>query len=244
MTDQSPNDGFRASSFMQGHNAEYLEHLQARYAEDPGSVDAEWRDFFADMGAAEDTAKAEATGPSWARADWPPQPDDELTHALDGQWPATPDVDGKELGKKIEKKASDTGSQVSEGQIRSAVLDAVRALMLIRAYRIRGHLIADLDPLGLREKDYHPELDYKSYGFTEADMDRKIFIDNVLGLEVATLRQILDLVKRTYCGTFALQYMHISDPEQAGWLKERIEGYGKEVKFSKEGRRAIRSTRC
>ncbi len=70
-------------------------------------------------------------------------------------------------------------------------------------------------------------------------MDRPIFIDNVLGLEFATMREIIDIVKRTYCGTFALQYMHISDPEQASWLKERIEGYGKEVSFTREGRHAI-----
>ena len=85
----------------------------------------------------------------------------------------------------------------------------------------------------------HPELDPASYGFTEADMDRPIFIDKVLGLEIASMRQILDIVKRTYCGTFALQYMHISDPEQAAWLKERIEGYGKEIAFTREGRKAI-----
>jgi len=111
--------------------------------------------------------------------------------------------------------------------------------MLIRAYRIRGHLIADIDPLGMRDQTPHPELDPKSYGFAEADMDRPIFIDQVLGLQLASMRQILEIVKRTYCGTFALQYMHISDPEQAGWLKERIEGYDKEIRFTREGRKAI-----
>ncbi len=111
--------------------------------------------------------------------------------------------------------------------------------MIIRAYRIRGHLAADLDPLGMRDSSNHPELDPKSYGFAEADMDRPIFIDNVLGLQHASMRQILEIVKRTYCGTFALQYMHISDPEQAAWLKERIEGYGKEIAFTREGRKAI-----
>ncbi|MDA0962977.1 MAG: 2-oxoglutarate dehydrogenase E1 component, partial [Proteobacteria bacterium] len=107
------------------------------------------------------------------------------------------------------------------------------------AYRIRGHLIADIDPLGMRDQTLHPELEPKSYGFSEADMDRPIFIDNVLGLQIASLRQIVDIVKRTYCGTFALQYMHISDPEEAAWLKERIEGYGKEIAFTREGRKAI-----
>ena len=128
---------------------------------------------------------------------------------------------------------------MSDEAIKRAVLDSIRALMIIRAYRIRGHLVADLDPLGMRSQTPHPELDPKSYGFAEADMDRPIFIDKVLGLDFATMREIIAIVKRTYCGTFALQYMHISDPEQAGWLKERIEGYGKEIAFTKAGRKAI-----
>ena len=153
MTDQSRNDVFHASSFMQGHNAAYLEQLQARYAEDPGSVDESWREFFDQLGADGDTAKHEAQGPSWARNDWPPQPQDDITHALDGNWPAAPEAqaDGKAIAEKIAKKAGETGAGVTQEQIRAAVLDSVRALMLIRAYRIRGHLAADLDPLGLRD---------------------------------------------------------------------------------------------
>ncbi|WP_299138122.1 2-oxoglutarate dehydrogenase E1 component [uncultured Tateyamaria sp.] len=237
MTDQSPNDQFHASSFMQGHNAEYLEQMYARYANDPTAVDESWQAFFKAMGDDEVSVKREAEGPSWARADWPPQPGDDLTAALTGEWAPEPEVKG--AGDKIKAKAAEKGVAVSDDQIKRAVLDSIRALMIIRAYRIRGHLVADLDPLGMRDQTPHPELDPKSYGFTEADMDRPIFIDKVLGLDVASMREILAIVKRTYCGTFALQYMHISDPEQAGWLKERIEGLGKEVQFSREGRRAI-----
>ncbi|WP_296766242.1 2-oxoglutarate dehydrogenase E1 component [Sediminimonas sp.] len=236
MTDQSPKDQFAASSFMQGHNAEYLEQLHARYAEDPAAVDEAWAEFFRSMGDDEAAVKQEAQGPSWARDDWPPAPTDELTAALDGQWPA---VEAKGVGDKIAAKAADKGISLSDDAVKRAVLDSVRALMIIRAYRIRGHLVAELDPLGMRDQTPHPELDPKSYGFTEADMDRPIFIDNVLGLQVATMRQIVEIVRRTYCGTFALQYMHISDPEQSSWLKERIEGLGKEIKFTRRGRRAI-----
>ncbi|WGH80092.1 2-oxoglutarate dehydrogenase E1 component [Jannaschia ovalis] len=241
MTDQSPNDVFRSTSFMQGHNAEYLEQMYARYAADPAAVDETWKQFFEALADDAANAQAEAQGPSWARRDWPPQPADELTAALTGEWPAPP-VDAKEAkaaGDKIRAKAEATGTKVSDEQVRRAVLDSIRALMLIRAYRIRGHLAADLDPLGMRAETPHPELDPKSYGFTEADMERPIFIDNVLGLEVATLNQIVSILKRTYCGTFALQFMHISDPEQSAWLKERIEGLGKEIEFTKKGRRAI-----
>ncbi|KIC16996.1 2-oxoglutarate dehydrogenase E1 component [Leisingera sp. ANG-Vp] len=237
MTEQSPNDLFHASSFMQGHNAEYLEQLYAQYANDPNAVDAAWGEFFRQMGDAELDVKAEAAGPSWARADWPPALDDDLTGALTGEWPAPAEAKG--AGKKIKDKASAKGVEVTDDQVQRAVLDSIRALMLIRAYRIRGHLSADLDPLGMRAATARPELDPKTYGFTEGDMDRPIFLDNVLGLQVATMRQIVEIVKRTYCGTFALQYMHISDPEQSSWLKERIEGYNKEIKFTREGRKAI-----
>ena len=237
MNDQSPNDIFHASSFMQGHNAEYLEQVYAQYAKDPASVDAQWQEFFAALGDAANDVTAEAAGPSWARNDWPPVPNDDLTAALDGQW-AEP-IAAEKAGKKIKDKAAEKGVAVSEDQVKRAVLDSVRALMIIRAYRIRGHLVADLDPLGMRDETPHPELDPKSYGFTDADMDRPIFIDNVLGLEMASMRQIIEIVKRTYCGTFALQYMHISNPEEAGWLKERIEGFGKEIAFTREGRKAI-----
>ncbi|WP_238370982.1 2-oxoglutarate dehydrogenase E1 component [Heliomarina baculiformis] len=238
MTDQSSNAQFHASSFMQGHNAEYLEQLYAQYAGDPSAVDTAWAEFFKALGDNGQDVRAEAQGPSWARPDWPPMPDDDLTGAMTGEWAPAP-AEAKAAKEKIESKAKEVGAEVTDDQIKRAVLDSIRALMLIRAYRIRGHLVADLDPLGMRDQTPHPELDPKSYGFNEEDMDRPIFIDNVLGLQVAPMRQIVDIVQRTYCGTFALQYMHISNPEEAGWLKERIEGFDKEIKFTREGRKAI-----
>ena len=236
MTDQSRNDIFHASSFLQGQNAAYIEQLYARFTEDPDAVDAEWAEFFRALGDRERDVRAEAQGPSWARA-VATEPD-EILAAMTGEWPAAA-AEVPEAGPKIRAEAEKRGISVTDEQVKRAVLDSVRALMLIRAYRIRGHLAADLDPLGMRDPAERPELDPKSYGFTEADMDRPIFIDNVLGLQTATMRQILAIVKRTYCGTFALQYMHISDPEQAAWLKARIEGFDKEIKFTREGRRAI-----
>jgi 2-oxoglutarate dehydrogenase E1 component len=237
MTEQSPNAQFRAGSFLDGANAEYIDQLAANYAADPASVDAQWAAFFRELGDSDMDAKRQAEGPSWARADWPQVPNDDNTSALTGEWPEAPVAKG--AAKKITEKAAEKGVELTADQVERAVLDSIRAIMIIRAYRIRGHLAADLDPLRMVTTGTHPELDPASYGFTEADMDRPIFIDNVLGLEMASMRQIVDIVKRTYCGTFALQFMHISDPEQAAWLKERIEGYGKEIAFTREGRKAI-----
>ena len=238
MNDHSPNAQMRAASFMDGANADYIDQMQARFARDPASVDASWAEFFRAIGEGPVEAARAADGPSWARADWPPVPADDLTAALTGEWPVAP-KEAKGAGKKIVEKAAETGVSLTDAQVQRAVLDSIRALMIIRAYRIRGHLVANLDPLGMRDDKLHPELDPASYGFTEADMDRPIFIDNVLGLTHASMRQIIDIVRRTYCGTFALQYMHISNPEEAAWLKERIEGYGKEISFTQMGRKAI-----
>jgi 2-oxoglutarate dehydrogenase E1 component len=120
-----------------------------------------------------------------------------------------------------------------------ATRDSIRAIMMIRAYRMRGHLHADLDPLKLKADEPAPELDPESYGFTEADFSRKIFIDNYLGLEYATLPEMLAILQRTYCGTVGIEFMHISDPDEKLWIQERIEGPDKEISFTPEGKKAI-----
>ena len=215
-------------SILSGVNAPYLEQMYQSFLRDPSSVGADWREFFEREG---DSANALADGPSWARKDWPPVQNGELTSALDGDWASAEEVLVDKIGKRSPAASAD--------EVRQATKDSLRALMLIRAYRIRGHLIADLDPLGLQPKNVHPELDFKTLGFTEEDMDRSIFIDNVLGLESATLREIIAILKRTYCGTFAVEFMHITDPQQKAWLQQRIEGPDKEVTFTKRGKRAI-----
>src|SRR6185503_8222922 len=106
----------------------------------------------------------------------------------------------KKVKAKAEAAAAQTGAPVSASEVEQSTRDSVRAIMMIRAYRMRGHLHANLDPLGLADpvEDYN-ELSPSAYGFTEADYGRKIFIDNVLGLEFATIRQMLDILTRTYC---------------------------------------------
>src|SRR5262249_43191011 len=139
----------------------------------------------------------------------------------------------------IRAKAQRAGVEVAAADVHEATRDSVRALMLIRAYRIRGHYHANLDPLGLEPPKTSEELDPRSYGFSEADYDRKIFIDHVLGLEFASLREIVAILQRTYCQTLGVEFMHIAEPAQKGWIQERIEGPDKEITFTREGKRAI-----
>ncbi len=238
---EEANDVFALTSFLYGGNADYIEELYAAYETDPNSVNAEWRDFFANLGDNPKDVIENARGASWEKSSWPVTPKDELTNALDGNWA---DVE-KHMTDKLKGKggkAAAAAPALSEAEITQAARDSVRAIMMIRAYRMRGHLHANLDPLGLSEKpDDHNELAPENYGFTQADFDRKIFIDNVLGLEYATVREMLDILKRTYCSTIGFEFMHISDPAEKAWLQERIEGANKSIAFTPEGKKAIMS---
>jgi 2-oxoglutarate dehydrogenase E1 component len=229
------NDQFSLTSFLYGGNADYIEALYANYEDDPNSVSQEWRDLFASMKDNAADVRRNAAGASWAKPGWPIAANGELVSALDGNW--------GEVEKRIEKKVRDkapAGVALTDEQVHQSTRDSVRAIMMIRAYRMRGHLHADLDPLHLAKpiEDYN-ELSPASYGFTEADYDRPIFIDNVLGLEYATIREMLQILERTYCSTLGVEFMHISDPEEKAWIQERIEGPDKGIAFTKEGKKAI-----
>ncbi|WP_243370216.1 2-oxoglutarate dehydrogenase E1 component [Microvirga solisilvae] len=235
MARQDANENFLNTAFLYGANASYIEELQARYEKDPSSVDAEWQAFF---GALRDDKKAvetAANGPSWEKPNWPIHANGELISALDGNWAQVE----KAVGDKIKAKAEGKGAQISQAEVLQATRDSVRAIMLIRAYRVRGHLHAKLDPLGINPRPSDEELHPSHYGFTDADWDRKIFLDNVLGLEFGTIREIVAILERTYCQTLGVEFMHISDPVEKAWIQERIEGPDKEITFTNEGKRAI-----
>ena len=234
MVRQTANANLLLTAFLYGGNAAYIEELQARYERDPESVDAEWQAFFAQMDD-RSTRKNGKQRASWTHPSWPIQANGELVSALDGNWAQLE----KAVGEKIAARAKTGSAQVSSEGIQQATRDSVRALMMIRAYRMRGHLHANLDPLGLEAKGDHEELHPSSYGFTEADYDRNIFIDHVLGLEFATIPQMLAILRRTYCGTIGFEFMHISDPAEKSWIQERVEGPDKEITFTPEGKRAI-----
>jgi 2-oxoglutarate dehydrogenase E1 component len=235
MSRQDANAAFALSSFLQGTNATYIDDIYARFEKNPSSVDAEWQDFFKSLKDTPSDVRKNAEGPSWGRDNWPLAPRDDLTSALDGNWAEVE----KSVGTRIAAKAQARGAELTAADIHQATRDSVRALMLIRAYRMRGHFHAKLDPLGIEAPRDREELDPRSYGFTEADFDRKIFLDHVLGLEYGTLREIVAICERTYCQTLGVEFMHITNAAQKAWIQERIEGPDKEISFTREGRRAI-----
>jgi 2-oxoglutarate dehydrogenase E1 component len=238
VTRQDINQALLQTSFLYGANGAYVEALQAKYEQDPYSVDIGWREFFDALGDDPASVGKTAQGASWRRPNWPPTPKGELINALDGDWP----VAEKAIADKLRARAAAANEAApSDEAIQRATRDSVRALMMIRAYRMRGHLHANLDPLGLEPQKDHEELHPATYGFQESEWERRIFIDHVLGLEYATVRQMLAILRRTYCGTIGFEFVHISDAAEKSWIQERVEGPGKEIQFTKEGKRAILS---
>ena len=209
-------------SLLSGANATFIAEMNRAWRADPKSVDQNWNAYFEAFGDLAYGGDEAESGPSWGRAP------SRVIGAVD------PDASIKAVA-----EGHVSGRTMNATDMRAATLDSLRAVMLIRAYRIRGHLIADLDPLSLEDKPLHPELDPKSYGFGDDDWDRPIFIDHVLGLETATLSEIIDRLRKTYCGTIGVEFMHIQDPAQKAWIQERIEAIGNQTDFTVKGKKAI-----
>ena len=235
MKRQDENEQFLKTSFLYGGNASYIEELYASFENDPNSVDKSWQQYFKQLADNPKDVKENAAAPNWGRKDWPPRIDNELISAFDGDW----GEHAIKVQKAVNKRAASEDRRMSDQDIMLATRDSIHSIMMIRAYRMRGHLHADLDPLKLKKFDEAPELDPASYGFSEKDMDRKIFIDGYLGLEFATIPQMLEILRRTYCSTMGVEFMHMSNPEAKAWVQERIEGPDKEIHFTDMGKKAI-----
>ncbi len=234
MSSQENNIIFQKTSFLSGTNSSYIEKLYAKYVENPASIPDSWRQFFEGLGDQKDNI-IENQGPSWAPSN--------IKYISNGDLDVyekylPKNLNGNSIKEKIVEK-NRTLSSDEKFDVERSTIDSVRAIMMIRAYRIRGHLIADLDPLQLQEKHHHPELNPETYGFKKEDRNRKIFLDKFLGLEYATVNEILEILLKTYCSKIGIEFMHMSDPEEKKWIQERIEGKGKEANFTSEGKKAI-----
>ena len=212
-------------TLLNGINTEYVAHLYGEYLKSPSKVDESWRSFFSGLNDTELTILGELQGASWT-----PEENRPASRGF-GKAQVTDAAGAK-------KSASNDPKTMQDAK--AAALDSIRALQLIRSYRVRGHLMADLDPLGLKEVKPHPELDPAHYGFTASDYNRPIFINNLLGLdEFATLTEIEARLKEIYCGKMGLEYMHLTDPNEKLWLQDRFEQKGNMPEFTLEGKKAI-----
>ena len=219
MSSSQDNNIFKKTSFLAGNNSAFIEEFYADYLNNPQNLPPGWKDFFDGLKDKEEIISKTIEGPSWG-------PKKNIKKK----------VSNKEL---TESKNLNKQEKINPSILEEATKDSVRAIMLIRAFRIRGHLIANLDPLGLMERKEHAELKLETYGFSDNDLNKKIFLDGVLGLQNATLSEILDLLKRTYSGNIGYEIMHIGEPDEKAWLRERIEGPEKEITFTENGKKAI-----
>ena len=202
-------------NFLSSANAPYVAELYFKYKNDPNSVEENWKFFFNSLNEDEIAVLGDFGGPKWKKR--PSNIIDEVS-----------------FNQTINLKPN-----INSQSFKLSTLDSIRALRLIRAYRINGHLIANLDPLNITKKDYHPELDYKSYGLKDVDLDRDIFIDGSLGLEKTSLKNIIKILKETYSASIGVEFLHMQSPEQKQWIQERIEDVRNKTFFTKEGKKAI-----
>ncbi len=223
---------FLENSFLYGANSVFIEELYQRYLSAPTSVDASWQRFFGSLGDPAPHHVSWDASPSGVIG----QPDPDVQAAPQGDKKAG----AKSSGASADKSGSINASDVAKMQ--EEALLALKAQQLIRAYRVRGHLLATLDPLGIEKPTMHADLDPASYGFSAPDYQRSIYLGGNLGFERATLREILDTLQATYSGTYGVEFMHIQDPVQRDWVQSRIEAARGRPNFSTDEKKAILRT--
>ena len=222
MTSNRDNSIFEKTSFLHGNNSAFIKELYLQYLNNSKDIPQSWKEFFDGLGEDEEIIKKEILGPSWA-------PLKKINIKIKKTKPhlneeKNIDVDVATISKKeyeIEKQHS------------------VKAIALIRAYRIRGHLIANLDPLGMMEREYLHELHPADHGFAKEDYNKKIYLNGYLDRDYATVNEMLLFLKKTYCLSIGSEYMHISDPVEKKWFRERIEKEENKLNFTENGKKAI-----
>jgi 2-oxoglutarate dehydrogenase E1 component len=210
---------FEKTSFLTKSNSAFLEQMYLKYINKDLDLPSSWKNYFDDLGDELDLVVNEIKGPSWA--------------------PIKKQINIVE--KKPKKEVHSNGSvknAISENNLQNNI-DSIKAVELIRAYRLRGHLLAKLDPLGLKKTEYLEELHPEYYGFKKSDYKREIFLNGVTNKKYSNINEILTFLNNTYCGPIGYEYMHISNPEERIWLRKRIEEDENEIKFTKNGKEAI-----
>jgi 2-oxoglutarate dehydrogenase E1 component len=222
----SKNLEFEKTSFLNKSNSAFIERMYLKFINKEADLPESWKHYFEGIGDELNIVAKEINGPSWG--------------------PKKNKVDIDELQKKIDQKENnlenklvDRSEKFNYQLLANSNKDSISAVSLIRAYRLRGHLLANLDPLGMRESDYLDELHPEFYGFKKENYDKKIFLNGVINRKDATIKEILKFLKKTYCGNVGYEFMHISNPDERKWFRDRIEQDTNALEFTKNGKEAI-----
>jgi 2-oxoglutarate dehydrogenase E1 component len=222
MSSNNDNLVFEKTSFLQGGNSSFIKELYLKYLENPNSIPQSWIDFFDGLNEEKGLIEKEVFGPSWA----PKKKDNQKTNTQEKNF-----IKNKEV--------TSNGQLVSTEKLEKEKEQSVKAIQMIRAYRIRGHLIANLDPLGMMERKYLHELHPADHGFKKEDYNKKISLHSYMDRGSATINEILSSLRKTYCSTIGVEYMHISDPVEKKWFRERMEKKENQLAFTGNGKKAI-----
>ena len=222
MKSKQGNTIFEKTSFLQGINSPFIEELYFKYLQDPESIPESWVKFFDGLDEDQEVIKKEILGPSWS----PKKSNKFKTNILK-----------KDLLE--DQQTSNNGQSISQENYEKEKEQSVKAIALIRAYRIRGHLIANLDPLGMMERKYLHELHPADHGFKKEDYNKNIYLGEYMDRKYANINELLSFLRKTYCSTIGVEYMHISDPVEKKWFRERMEKKETQLNFTSTGKKFI-----
>jgi len=208
------NIEFQKTSFLNKSNNVFIEQMYLKFINKDSNLPESWKKYFEGIGEEVDIIVKEINGPSWS-------PKKRIN------------ID------EIKLPVKENISEISQKNLNRLNGDSIKAVSLIRSYRQRGHLIAKLDPLGLLKTEYLDELHPESYGFKKEDYKKKIYLDGVINKQYSSIREILNFLKKTYCGPIGYEYMHISNPTERKWFRDRVEKSEDTLQFTKNGKEAI-----
>ena len=220
----SKNLEYKKTSFLNKSNSAFIEQMYLKFINKDSDLPESWKNYFLDIGDELDLIAKEINGPSWS--------------------PQKKRIDLDEIQKTIDNKKTNIPKESQQNgidkiDIKKSNRDSIRAVSLIRSYRQRGHLISKVDPLELREIEYLDELHPESYGFNKEDYKNKIYLDGITNKDYSNIKEILYFLKKTYCGSIGYEYMHISNPSERKWIRDRVEKDENALQFTKNGKNAI-----
>ena len=220
----SKNLEYQKTSFLSKTNSSFIEEMYLKFINQDENIPESWKKYFEDIGEDLSIVAKELNGPSWGSN----KTKIDLTQIQENL---------EYENQSFEK--NQTNNSISEKEISKMNGQSIRAVSMVRSYRQRGHLIAKLDPLEMREIDYLDELHPDSYGFKKEDYNNKIYLDGVINKQYSTIKEILGFLRKTYCEKIGYEYMHISNPIERKWFRDRVEKDENSLQFTNNGKQAI-----